>query len=352
MTLPHHCIKSLGSVLPCANYEFIHGAGVQFIEKEMSKVGGCYLLCINHPLPVFPLYLRFTPVPLHVLLKIPQCGAALYPACKARILVLVFWKQDFMKKISVFTFFILMIACNNASESIPVNPADTTAVGTDSIAPVPVDTATFNPVDSIAPTPTEVTKFRKSANIAYSYFNTIKRNEVKHIMAYLSINKPEARVRDTLRQIERTETVNSTDDDSSIINSLHIPLVYEHVEISLEDPAGDYDIKPVGHASNKQRIDTIRGNKWDWSILTKTDKPSTTLILKITAYLPDSTEELENRKIPIRIKLEQNMIRKLWAALLDDPKYFLTVILVPVIGYLGKKYFDKKKAAKQENTPV
>lgn len=171
-------------------------------------------------------------------------------------------------------------------------------------------------------------------------------------MAFLSINKPEARVRDTLRQIERRETVNSTDDDSSIINSLHIPLVYEHVEISLEDPAGDYDIKPVGHASNKQRIDTIRGNKWDWSILTKTDKPSTTLILKITAYLPDSSEELENRKIPIRIKLEQNMIRKLWAALLDDPKYFLTVILVPVIGYLGKKYFDKKKAAKQENTPV
>jgi hypothetical protein len=286
-----------------------------------------------------------------ILLKIPQGGTALYPACKARILVVAFWKPQFMKKIGVFTFLVLMISCNNASETSPVDHADTSVTAAaDTTVTAPGDTATFIPVDTIAPTPTEVSRVRKSANIAYSYFNTIKRNEVKHIMAYLSINKPEAKVRDTLRQIERTETVNSTDDDSSIINSLNIPLVYEHVEISLEDPAGDYDIKPVGHA--KQRIDTIRGNKWDWSILTKTDKPSTTLILKITAYLPDSTEELENRKIPIRIKLEQNMIRKLWAALLDDPKYFLTVILVPVIGYLGKKYFDKKKAAKQDNTPV
>lgn len=284
-----------------------------------------------------------------ILLKIPQVGAALPPACKARILVLAFCKQQFMKKIGVFVLLIMSIACNNASEVSTVDPADTTAA-TDTTTPTAVDTATFIPVDTTAPAPTEVPGVRKSANIAYSYFNTIKRNEVKHIMAYLSINKPQAKVRDTLRQIERTETVNSTDEDSSIINSLHIPLVYEHVEISIQDPAGDYSIQPVGHASNKQRIDTIRGNKWDWSIVTKTDKPSTTLILKITAYLPDSTEELENRKIPIRIKLEQNVIRKLWATLLDDPKYFLTVILVPLIGYFGKKYFDKRKAAKQENS--
>jgi hypothetical protein len=328
----------------------------------MSKVGGCYPLCINHQLAGFLLYLRFTHLSFQrrwvhsgaasILLKIPQGRAALQPTCKARILIVAFCKLNYMKKIGVFTFLVLIIACNNETETNTINPADTTAAAADTTAPAAVDTATFIPVDTIAPTPTEVSTVRKSANIAYSYFNAIKRNEVKHIMAYLSINKPQAKVRDTLRQIERTETVNIKDDDSSIINSLHIPLVYEHVEMSLEDPAGDYDIKPVGHVSNKQRIDTIRGNKWDWSILTKTDKPSTTLILKITAYLPDSTEELENRKIPIRIKLEQNMIRKLWAALLDDPKYFLTVILVPLIGYLGKKYFDKKKAAKQENTPV
>jgi hypothetical protein len=244
-----------------------------------------------------------------------------------------------MKKFGMIAIFAFFISCNNAGEKIEVEATDSAAVA-------PVDTA-IAAADSVNRPIINIQTNRKSANIAYSYFTTIKRNEVKHIMAYLSINKPEAKVKDTLRQIERTSTVNSENEDSSIINSLYIPLVYESIEISLIDLAGDYSITPTGHTSNKQRIDTVKGNKWDWSIITKTDKPSTTLILKITAYLSGDREELERREIPIRIKLEQNIIRKLWATLLDDPKYFLTVILVPLFAYFGKRYFDKKKASKR-----
>ncbi|MBX9782627.1 MAG: hypothetical protein K2X48_04950 [Chitinophagaceae bacterium] len=249
-----------------------------------------------------------------------------------------------MKHITRLILFLFIYSCNNEGDiHIPI--ADTSATVTDS-STTAVDTAVKG---------NDTTRFiqktisRKSANIAYSYFNIIKRNELKNIRAHLTINKPEAKTRDTLRQIERQQQVNSSNDDSSIINSLHIPLVYEDVEINLLGPAGDYTITKVGHNTDKQKIDTLNGNTWGWTVITKTDKPSTQLVLKITAYKPDASEELENRSIPIRIKLEQNIIRKLWAVLLDDPKYLLTVILVPVIGYFGKKYYDRKMASKSKD---
>jgi hypothetical protein len=221
---------------------------------------------------------------------------------------------------------ITVISCNNSGEKIYPFPSDSPAVAvTDS-------TAIREP---------------KSARLGYTYFNTIKRNEVKNIRAYLSIRFPESKVRDTLRQIERRQEISRTDDDSSIINTLDIRL-YDYVEINLLDPAKDYTITPVNHTIDKQKVDTLRGNSWGWTVLTKTDKKITTLILKVTAYMPDSTLELDNRSIPIRIKLEKNIIRKLWTVLLDDPKNFLWVILVPLAAFFGKRYFDRKKAAKKD----
>jgi hypothetical protein len=237
-------------------------------------------------------------------------------------------------------FFLLTIfafACNNEATIDRNDTVDSIASGVDS-AVTHIDTL---------PAIAKVVK-RKSANIAYSYFTTIKRNDLKHISAYLSITQPEAAVKEILRKIERTQRINSENEDSSIINSLNIPLVYDYVEINLLDPAADYTISKVGHNNDKQKIDTINGNKWDWTVLTKTNKKDTRLILKITAYLPNASEELENRSIPIRIKLEQGILRKLWATLLDDPKYLLTAILIPLIAFFGKRYFDQKKAQKKD----
>jgi hypothetical protein len=243
----------------------------------------------------------------------------------------------------LFIFFLLIAfttACNNASERIDHRDTTTTA-GVDTSAITTADTGTIRPILKIVK--------RKSASIAYSYFTTIQRTELKHISAYLSINTPEAKVRDTLRKIERIQRIQSEKEDSSIINSLSLPLVYDYVEINLMDPAGDYTITKVGHNNDKQLIDTIKGNQWDWTVMTKTNKKTTKLILKITAYLPNASEELENRSIPIRIKLEQNMLRKIWAVLLDDPKYLLSAILIPLFAFFGKRYFDKKKAANRES---
>jgi hypothetical protein len=245
-----------------------------------------------------------------------------------------------MRSFAYLLLCVFFFSCNNESEKIETKDSVAVKPGTS-------DTAVVTPVDTT--TIAKIVK-RKSANIAYSYFNSIKRNDLKYIGAYLSIKMPEAKARETLRKIEREQHINSENEDSSIIRSLNIPLVYDSVEIELMDPAADYTIVKTGHKKDKQRIDTVNGNKWEWSVLTKTDKKSTTLILKITAYLPEGSEELENRSIPIRIKLEQSIVRKLWAVLLDDPKYLLTVILVPLIAFFGKRYFDKKKKAKENQT--
>jgi hypothetical protein len=229
-------------------------------------------------------------------------------------------------------------SCNNAAEVIDHTDTATTT-GSDTSVIITTDTGRIQPIINIVK--------KKSASIAYSYFTTIQRTELKHISAYLSINTPEAKVRDTLRTIERTQRIESKEEDSSIINSLSLPLVYNDVEINLLDPAGDYTITKVGHNNDKQRIDTVKGNIWDWTVMTKSNKKTTKLILKITAYLPNASEELENRSIPIRIKLEQNIVRKLWAALLDDPKYLLSAILLPLIAFFGKRYFDRRKATKE-----
>ncbi len=212
--------------------------------------------------------------------------------------------------------------CNNSAD-IKATPEDSVGAGSDTTVTMPVQHPT-------------------SALLGYSYFTTIKRNEVKSIRAYLSIHFPESKVRDTLRQIERRQEVNIQDGDSSIINTLSIPL-YDFIEVNLLDPANDYSIIPINHKADKQKVNTAMGNNWGWSVLTKTDKNRTSLILKVTAYMPDSTAELDNRIIPIRIKLEKNIFRKLWTVLLDDPKYFLVVILVPLIGFWGKRYYDRKK---------
>jgi hypothetical protein len=254
-----------------------------------------------------------------------------------------------MPKHLSFAVIILLIACscnNSGDRAIPDTPPTTDiepSKGIDSIAAVDstghLDTTRNTPI--ILPHVLPAQK-QKSAILGYSYFKAIKRNELKNIRAYLNIKFPESKVRDTLHKIEKMQQVDIKDKDTNIINTLDIPL-YDYIEVNLLDPAKDYTITPINHTADKQKVDTVRGNNWGWSVLTKTDKNTTSLTFKVTAYMPDSTAILDTRTVTIDIKLEKNIFRKLWAVLLDDPKYFLAVILVPLIAFLGKRYFDRKK---------
>ncbi len=253
-----------------------------------------------------------------------------------------------MRHLAYLLLFLFIFSCNNEAEKTEPVVHDSAAVeGKDSTV-IHTDTAIIKSDSVIKPVIPTANK-PKSASIAYSYFTAIKRNEVKNINVHLDINNPESVTRTALKAIEKKQLLSSRDADTNFTNTLSIPL-YDSVEVALEDPANDYTLSRINHSKDKQKVDTVNGNLWGWTVLTKTDKKETRLILKITAYMPSGEEVLDNRSIPIRIKLEQTMLRKLWATLLDDPKYFLTVILVPLIGYLGKKYFDKKKAAKENQT--
>lgn len=253
-----------------------------------------------------------------------------------------------MRRTAYLLLCVFFFSCNNDAEKTEPVVHDSAAVEGNDSTVIHTDTAIIKS-DSVIKPVIPPAKKPKSASIAYSYFTAIKRNEVKNINVRLDINNPESVTRTALKEIEKKQLLNSRDADTNFTSTLSIPL-YDSVEVNLQDPANDYTLSRINHSKDKQKVDTVNGNLWGWTVLTKTDKKETRLILKITAYMPSGEEVLDNRSIPIRIQLEQTMLRKLWATLLDDPKYFLTMILVPLIGYLGKKYFDKKKAAKENQT--
>ena len=44
---------------------------------------------------------------------------------------------------------------------------------------------------------------------------------------------------------------------------------YQYLDITLEDPADDFDILPL-HAQQWQSIDSIEHNRWNWAVTLKT----------------------------------------------------------------------------------
>ncbi len=223
------------------------------------------------------------------------------------------------------------LACNSSAD---VHPKDM-----DSTITVP-DSATVIPdtgkhlVDTSHHTISDGSKPGKSAILGYSYFPIIKRNETKDINVYVSIIHPESEVRSTLKLIVNEQTQHPiTKEDTSAIYTINV-IVYKSLDISLVDPAGDFTITRI-HPADKQQIDTINGNRWHWTINTKTDKKETKLILKVVAQKPEGvTEQFEDKTIVLNVQIDPNIVRTFFNYLTDNPKVTIP-ILVSLIGFIG-----------------
>ena len=181
----------------------------------------------------------------------------------------------------------------------------------------------------------------KSGVLGYSFFKEMKIGETKNIHAFISIHHSQSSMRDTIRFINNQEEPDLKNDTVSIFTE-NI-LLFNFVYVLLIDPDSSFTITQI-HDSTRQKVNDISGNHWQWAITAKTKNEKARLILKVVAEKETGDKEtFEARTIPIIIHVRTNICRQVWIFMYENPKIVLTAIFIPVIGYFGKKYFDKKK---------
>jgi len=246
-------------------------------------------------------------------------------------------------------------SCNNSgstevkTDSGAVVSSDSTKAASDSTA-AKVDTAAFKVDTGTAVTPpdtsTKVAGYPlKRAVLGYSYFKSMKRKETRYIHAVISIVHPESNVRDTLKILNTQDGLERGNDTSSIFT--RNMSVYRYVDVQLVN-AEDSAFKIVKiHDSSRQEIDTLAGNHWEWAVTPVTDNGTGILVLKVVAEKPNgSRESFEAQSIPITIEVNLDIFRRVWNWMQDNPGKVLTLILIPVIGFLFRRYVFKGKGDK------
>jgi len=182
----------------------------------------------------------------------------------------------------------------------------------------------------------------KQAVLGYSYFKEMKRMETKYIHAFISIAHPESKVKDTLKALNAADGLEKGNDTTSIFTkNMNI---YRYVDVSLVN-AGDSAFKVVKiHDAARQEIDSLSGNHWEWAVTPTTDEKTGILVLKVVAEKPDGSKEaFQAQSIPIKIDVQRNLLRRVWNYMIDNPGIVLTAILIPVLGFLGRSLFNRKK---------
>ncbi len=196
----------------------------------------------------------------------------------------------------------------------------------------------------------QVNNNQKQAILGYSYFKKITREETRNInVNVLAINQNSktdqlkvALVND-LKEINKQINAEKKYDTASYFTRDNI-FFYKYLTISLKDPANSFKIVSL-HENDRQLIDTLNLNKWQWAVTPTTDLKTATLNIVVYAESPDGTPKLiETRIIPVTIAIDNMSVwRVIWLWLYDHPESFLTLIIIPLIIYFGKKLIERKK---------
>lgn len=173
--------------------------------------------------------------------------------------------------------------------------------------------------------------------LGYSFPSFMSVYESKNIHAFISIKFSGSQVRDTLQTII-FEDEDSNNKDSIVIKE-RIPL-FDYVSIDLIALDSFIKITNNIHPNSRQRLDTISGNKWSWTIRAESaDRPSSRLKLVIRTENPQYFKE---RTIPIAIKVDTNFFRRIYNFLIENPSVLVVAILIPLITFIGKRFFKEK----------
>lgn len=240
--------------------------------------------------------------------------------------------------IVLFTISFCLSGCGGGSSDATT---DSTTVTSDSTSYSPLDTSESPDEKPTQPLPLP----SRSAILGYSYFSNMRQHETRSVYAYISINNPESVVISTVQDLTADENPVRTN-DTVTINTYNLNmLLYKYVDVNLLQNDSDFIIREV-HPIARQEIDSIYGNKWQWNITPKTTKEFTTLTLNVVAEKPNgSRDRFESRNISIDITIDKSINRTVWNWMMDNPGKTLTLVIIPLVAFFGRRYFGDKKAA-------
>lgn len=201
----------------------------------------------------------------------------------------------------------------------------------------------FTPTKAIVPK-------EKSARLAYNYSSEMKRNVSEDINVYVSIVNSSSFVKATLMKIiaqQKNPNTHKTNTDSIVTTNI---LLFKRIKVVLIDPESAFKVDST-FGNGWQDVDSIGDNRWRWTVIPKTNQPSAKLIIKVTAQTPTgAVKDIDDRTFFINVKMTGpfQMIREWWIYLQEHPELFLTVIIIPLIAFFGKRYFDRK--SKEQKT--
>lgn len=247
---------------------------------------------------------------------------------------------------------VTMMSCGGPkSESTiaPPPPPDTEMAKSDSVAgnenhTASVDTTIRHNISIPEHAMHVMTPAKRSARMAYSYCPEMKRNEAADVNVYVSIVNPTSVVVDNLMHIveqQHNPATGKKDVDSIIATNI---LLYRRMKVELIDPESAFKVTQV-YGEQWQEVDSMGDNRWRWSVVPQTDAKEAKLIIKVVAETPEGVvKDIDDRTFYVKVKLANpdDVVRSWWSYLTDNPAMVITVILIPLIAFFGKRYFDRK----------
>lgn len=189
---------------------------------------------------------------------------------------------------------------------------------------------------------------QKTARLAYSYYPEMTRYESKDINVFISIIHQVDHIRDTLIKIitqQQNASTGKVDSDSIVTSEISI---YKRIRVDLLDLDSSFKIQKI-FGETWQDIDSTGDNRWRWNVTPITNATNARLVIKVIAETPAGTvKDIEDRTFYIKVKMigTYQVIRSWWAYLQDNPGMVVTVILIPLVAFLGKRFFDRKQKNK------
>lgn len=180
----------------------------------------------------------------------------------------------------------------------------------------------------------------KTATLGWAYPVNIKRYESKSVNVFLSVNNPASEIQKFIKNeilsqqqiIEQSDTMN--------VSTERIRY-YEYVTVALLDPEKKFTLTAV-HDNDRQKVDSIAGNKWRWNIFTTTEAPTATLILTIKAEGPGQL--LVDKNIIVHVQIGQtNFFRRMWIFATENPGVTFTTLLVPLIIFVARRVYNRAR---------
>lgn len=257
------------------------------------------------------------------------------------------------KPIALVVLMCCCMACGAPSSNAPQPTPDNTITSDsttkapegDGRSPASVDTASAIEKPSDNPPPPPEAQPARSAILGYSYFSHMRQHETRSVYAYISINNPQSVVISTVRNLSANENPVRRNDTVTINTYDLNMLLYKYVDVNLLQNDSDFIIHEV-HPSARQEIDSVYGNKWQWNITPKTTKKFASLTLNVIAEKPNgSRDRFESRNISIDIAIDKSLNRTVWSWMMDNPGKTLTLVIIPLVAFFGKRIFGDKKAA-------